>query len=68
MNAVVEFAFRGLQLHRMEANILPRNAASLALAKKCGFSEEGRSPEYLSINGVWEAHIHMVRLNRALRP
>ena len=60
VNAVVEFAFRGLQL--------PRNAASLALAKKCGFSEEGRSPEYLSINGVWEEHIHMVRLNRALRP
>ena len=68
VNAVVEFAFRGLQLHRIEANILPRNEASLALAKKCGFSEEGRSPEYLSINGVWEEHIHMVRLNRALRP
>ena len=61
--AVVELAFRSLNLHRIEANILPRNAASLALARKCGFKEEGRSPKYLRINGVWEDHIHMVRLN-----
>ena len=61
--AVVELAFQGLNLHRIEANILPRNAASLALARKCGFKEEGLSPKYLCINGVWEDHIHMVRLN-----
>ena len=61
--AVVELAFQGLNLHRIEANILPRNAASLALARKCGFQEEGLSPKYLCINGVWEDHIHMVRLN-----
>lgn len=61
--AVVELAFQGLNLHRIEANILPRNAASLALARKCGFREEGISPKYLCINGVWEDHIHMVRLN-----
>jgi len=61
--AVVELAFQGLNLHRIEANILPRNAASLALARKCGFKEEGLSPKYLRINGVWEEHSHMVRLN-----
>ena len=61
--AVVELAFQGLNLHRIEANILPRNAASLALARKCGFKEEGLSPKYLRINGVWEDHIHMGRLN-----
>ena len=61
--AVVELAFQGLNLHRIEANILPRNAASLALARKCGFQEEGLSPKYLCINGAWEDHIHMVRLN-----
>ena len=63
VNAVVDLAFRGLALHRMEANIMPRNEASLALARKCGFVEEGRSPQYLKINGRWEDHIHMVRLN-----
>ena len=63
LNAVVELAFEGLNLHRLEASIMPRNQASLALARKCGFSEEGRSPRYIRINGVWEDHIHMVRLN-----
>ena len=61
--AVVDLAFRGLELHRIEANIMPRNRASLALARKCGFREEGLSQKYLRINGVWEDHIHMVRLN-----
>ncbi|MBQ7491312.1 MAG: GNAT family N-acetyltransferase [Clostridia bacterium] len=65
VNAAVDFAFRGLGLHRVEANIMPRNRASLALAEKCGFREEGRSPAYLEINGVWEEHIHMVKLNEA---
>ena len=63
LSAAVELAFHGLNLHRIEANIMPRNEASLALARKCGFSEEGRSPRYIRINGVWEDHIHMVRLN-----
>jgi len=63
LEAMVELAFEGLNLHRLEASIMPRNAASLALAKRCGFSEEGRSPRYIRINGVWEDHIHMVRLN-----
>lgn len=61
VNAAAAFAF-GIGLHRLEANIMPRNAPSLALARKCGFVEEGRSPAYLQVNGVWEEHVHMVRL------
>ncbi len=61
--AAVEVAFRGLDLHRIEANIMPRNRASLALARSCGFREEGLSPRYLQICGVWEDHVHMVLLN-----
>ena len=63
LEAVVDFAFRGLELHRLQASIMPRNAASLALVRKCGFREEGRSPRYICINGVWEDHIHMALLN-----
>ncbi len=63
VSAVVCLAFEGLHLHRIQADIMPRNEASLALARRCGFREEGRSPAYLRINGVWEEHIHMVRLN-----
>ncbi|MBR5389875.1 MAG: GNAT family N-acetyltransferase [Clostridia bacterium] len=65
VNAVVDFAFHGLGLHRVEASVMPRNQASLALARACGFREEGRSPAYLQINGVWEEHIHMVKRNEA---
>ncbi|HEX3039067.1 MAG TPA: GNAT family N-acetyltransferase [Caproiciproducens sp.] len=60
----VGIAFSELRLHRLEANIMPRNTASLRVAEKLGFVNEGVSREYLKINGVWEDHIHMVLLNR----
>ena len=66
VSAVCHFAFDALKLHRIEANIMPRNAASRRVLEKCGFREEGISPKYLNINGVWEDHVHMVLLNAAL--
>ena len=64
--AVVRYAFETLRLHRIEANIMPRNKASRRVVEKCGFREEGASPQYLKINGVWEDHIHMALLNETL--
>ncbi len=66
VNAVVAFAFDTLKLHRIEANIMPRNAASRRVLDKCGFQEEGLSPRYIQINGVWEDHVHMVKRNEAM--
>lgn len=63
VTAVIDYAFRVLNLHRIEANIIPRNARSLRLAEKCGFEREGVAKDYLLINGKWEDHVHMVRLN-----
>ena len=63
VNMIVDYAFRELNLHRIEANVMPRNRASLRCLEKCGFENEGLSRFYLNINGVWEDHIHMVRLN-----
>lgn len=63
---VVRFAFDELKLHRIEANVMPRNAASLRVLEKNGFENEGLSKYYLNINGVWEDHIHMVKINYAL--
>lgn len=60
--AVVGWAFAGLGLHRVEANIMPRNVRSIRVAQKLGFVWEGRSPRYLMINGTWETHDHWVRL------
>ena len=61
--ALTEWGFRNLGLHRVEANIMPRNLPSRRAAAKAGFKEEGLARRYLKINGVWEDHIHMVRRN-----
>ncbi|MDD7793396.1 GNAT family N-acetyltransferase [Clostridium sp. 'White wine YQ'] len=53
-------------LHRIEANIMPKNARSLRVVEKLGFNNEGVSPKYLRINGKWEDHIHMVILNEKI--
>jgi ribosomal-protein-alanine N-acetyltransferase len=53
---VLRQAFGPLGLHRVEANIQPRNAASTALVRKLGFRLEGRSPRYLKIGGRWRDH------------
>lgn len=56
LEAVVRHAFRELRLHRLEANIQPGNAPSIALVKACGFRLEGYSPRYLKIGGRWRDH------------
>ena len=53
---VLRHAFETLGLHRLEANIQPANAASIALAKRAGFRLEGFSPRYLKIDGQWRDH------------
>lgn len=63
---MVDIAFGELGLHRLEANIMPRNRPSRRLAERAGFACEGRSPRYLRIAGEWEDHLHYVRLNPAL--
>lgn len=56
LNAAVRYAFDGLGLHRLEANIQPENTASIALVSRIGFKKEGFSPRYLRINGKWCDH------------
>ena len=56
LELVKRYAFRELGLHRLEANIQPDNAASIALVKRCGFVFEGMSPAFLYIAGQWRDH------------
>ncbi|MNN39247.1 putative ribosomal N-acetyltransferase YdaF [compost metagenome] len=63
LRPIIDYAFQELSLHRIEANIMPRNKGSIRLVEKLGFQNEGLARKYLKINGVWEDHIHMVLLN-----
>lgn len=66
---VVELAFGPLALHRLEANIQPANAASVALARGAGFRLEGYSPRYLLIGGRWRDHErYAITLDERSRP
>jgi [ribosomal protein S5]-alanine N-acetyltransferase len=59
----ISIMFDEFGLHRIEANIMPRNARSLRVVEKLGFVSEGLAHGYLKINGEWEDHFHMVLLN-----
>ncbi len=58
--------FENYGLHRVEANIMPKNQRSLKVVEKLGFHNEGLALKYLKINGKWEDHIHMVLLNKSM--
>lgn len=63
LKKLIEIAFREYKLHRIEANIIPKNIRSIKVMNKLGFIEEGLSKKYLKINGKWENHLHFVLLN-----
>lgn len=57
VEGAIRFAFRRLKLHRLEADILPRNHASIALAKSLGFREEGLRRGAIYFDRKWHDHL-----------
>lgn len=53
----VKYAFNEINLHRIQAGIMPRNLPSIRVLKKVGFRHEGLAKAYLKINNEWEDHI-----------
>ncbi|MCX7383239.1 MAG: GNAT family N-acetyltransferase [Alphaproteobacteria bacterium] len=62
LSQVIVEAFGPMGLHRLEANIQPANARSIALVRRLGFRLEGYSPRYLKIAGDWRDHERWARL------
>lgn len=57
IEAVVHYAFRTLDLSRVEAGCLPENTPSRRLLEQCGYKYEGVAQSYLQINGRWRNHV-----------
>ena len=53
---MLQYAFESLRLHRVEINIIPRNAPSRRVVEKLNLRFEGISERYLEIDGAWEDH------------
>lgn len=62
LKAATRLAFERLDLHRIEANIMPSNTASVRTALKAGFHYEGTAREYLCLDGRWQDHSHYTLL------
>ncbi|MCM3879903.1 MAG: GNAT family N-acetyltransferase [Vicinamibacterales bacterium] len=56
LSQVIDHAFDEMKLHRLEANIQPKNRRSVALVRSLGFRREGFSRRYLKIAGRWRDH------------
>jgi ribosomal-protein-alanine N-acetyltransferase len=54
---MIRHAFETLQLHRLEAAIVPRNIASRRVAEKLGLRDEGVAVRFLQIQGEYEDHV-----------
>lgn len=63
LEKLIKYMFVTRRLHRIEANVMPRNKRSSNLLKRLGFAEEGRAKDFLEINGQWEDHIRFSLLN-----
>jgi len=50
------YAFAHCELHRVQAAVIPRNTASLAVVRRVGLRPEGTALRYLRIAGLWEDH------------
>lgn len=61
---LLDFAFGTLGLHRVYAELDPRNAASIALCERLGMRHEGHFVEHMWLKGEWTDTGHYAILER----
>jgi ribosomal-protein-alanine N-acetyltransferase len=54
LRTIIQYGFRSLELHRVEAQVEPPNEASKAVLRRLGFREEGLARE----RGYWRRDYH----------
>ncbi len=64
ISKVIELSFNELKLHRLEANIIPTNEASIRVVEKLNFIKEGYSKNYCKINDKWQDHLRFAIINQ----
>ncbi|WP_338779833.1 GNAT family protein [Metabacillus sp. FJAT-52054] len=64
---IVDFGFNELNLHRIEAEVMPHNKGSIRILEKSGFHKEGISKKNVMINGNWEDHQVLAIINESYR-
>ena len=64
VSRLVDHAFGALGLHRLEADVDPRNAASLRLLERLGFVREGYLRERYHVNGETQDSVLLGLLRR----
>ncbi|KHF39265.1 GNAT family N-acetyltransferase [Halalkalibacter okhensis] len=60
---MVDYAFNQLELHRIEAGVMPHNIGSIRVLEKAGFHKEGVAIQNVKINGTWEDHQVLAIIN-----
>ena len=65
--ALIHFAFDTLDLHRLEADVDPRNTRSIRLLEGTGFRREGLMRERYHLNGELQDAVLYGRLRREWR-
>ncbi|WP_067451464.1 GNAT family N-acetyltransferase [Actinomadura macra] len=56
VSLLLDYGFKNLGLHRIEADIQPGNTASLNLVRRLKFHREGFSRGFICIDGKWMDH------------
>jgi ribosomal-protein-alanine N-acetyltransferase len=56
--ATLRFVFgQEVNLHRLQASVLPENSASLRVLRASGFEDIGMARNYLRVGGKWRDHL-----------
>jgi ribosomal-protein-alanine N-acetyltransferase len=63
LKLIVDFGFNQIKLHRIEAEVMPHNIASIRILENIGFHKEGIAKKNVMINGKWEDHQVLAIIN-----